>query len=152
MCSRSGTAAAHAETLHPNPRNWLGGRCGPQESQLRARDEAMTGRSAGLALVDESRITAGGGGGGRGGGVDPPTFESRGGSAIADWIIGFRCPRPGASAVGLNSTGRPLFGTPQIRERQFPVTGSGFPVPITGNSVKKHSDLAGFELQRNSTP
>ena len=80
---------------------------------------------------------------------DPPIpfdVSPDGGSAIADWIIGFRCPRPGASAVGLNSTGRPLFRTSQIRERQFPVTGSGFPVPITGNSVKKHSDLAGFEL------
>ena len=38
-------------------------------------------------------------------------------------------PRPGASAVGLNSRSAPVWT--QIKERQFPVTGSGFPVPIT---------------------
>ena len=47
---------------------------------------------------------------------DPPIpFDASpdGGSAIADWIIGFRCPRPGVSAVGLNSTGRLLLGRPR---------------------------------------
>ena len=59
-------------------------------------------------------------------------------------------PRPGASAVGLNS-GRPLFG-PRSRNGNSLLPDRDSLFRSLGNSVKKHSDLAGFELPRNSTP
>jgi hypothetical protein len=81
--------------------------------------------------------------------TDPPfhlTVSSlaRRGFAIADWVIDSRC-LPEGGAVGLNSTGRFPVRT-QIRERQSLLPDQDSLFRSLGNSLKKRSDLASFEL------
>jgi hypothetical protein len=59
---------------------------------------------------------------------------------------------PGASAIGLNSTARSLFG-PGSRNGNSLLLDQDSLFRFLGNSVKKQSDLAGFELiQRLDRP